>query len=399
MLKNRITFSVLLISSILLAYFNPNFISSVFFHSMVYIIVLSLVHLLYSYITIKISQNLELNIVEHGQSVRFKCQIYNEGFLPTSSIKINFLYNSNMFKGQLEPHFFALHGGKSKRFEYNLSCKYRGVYTVGVETLEIVDILNIFKVKVRNIEARNVTVLPKVSQLPNFTLEPKAESYMKSISSISAEGANSLVDVRKFEQGDQIKHIHWKLSARHNELLVRNLERSAQNSTLVFLDTSKGKYNFTKSIIVEDKLMEAMVSVVNQCLIQHHIIEVNYHNYYAISKTYSNKDAFTDFFIDVSKLSFSQSKSIKFILDDYFNVQHYNQNLWGKDVFLFTCHPELLENESTILKIMSSNCTIHIVSCSYNDNKSECYRASNGIYYYNLSPSSNLQDIFVRRLK
>ena len=399
MLRNRIVFGILIISSTLLVYYRPNLITSIFFHTVVYIIILSFIHLLYTFLKVKVGQTLEPNIVEHGSTSMYKCSVHNESLLPSSAVNIDFLFNSDMFKGQLEPQTFALKAGRAKEFDFDLSCNYRGVYSVGIETLEVVDFLNIFKLRFKNIESKNITVLPKVTQLLNFSIPPKAESDIKAVSSITAEGANSMVDIRKFEQGDPLKHIHWKLSARYDELLVRNLERSAQNSTLIFLDTSKGIYDFAKNIIVEDKLMEALVSVVNQCLFQHHIIQFNYFAFSPISLIYSSKEDFSEFFNTVAKLSFGQSTSIKSLVDGYFESQHFSQNLWGKDVFMFTCHPEQLDQQNTIQKLLGHNCSVNIVSSTYTQKETGAYRTSEGIYYYNLSPESDIEDIFVRSIE
>ncbi len=396
MVRNRIIYGILFIGSTLLVYYEPNLITSIFFHTVLYLMILSSAHLIYSYIKVKVGQNLNPVVVEHGQETDYFCTIYNEGSVPTSIITVNFLFHSSMFKGQLFPKTFTLAKKKNRPFRFHLSCRYRGVYAVGIDYLEIYDILNIFKLRIRNIEAKNVTVLPKVTQLLNFNLSPKAESDIKSTSNIRSIDANSLVDVRAYEPGDAIKRIHWKLSARHNEVLVRNLERSAQNSTLVFLDTSKGNYSFEKNIIVEDKLMEALVSIVNHRLKRNNPVEFIYYNYEAKNIKYSQKEDFHDFFSSAAQLSFWHSKSVKSIIDDYFIEQYYNQNLHGKDVFVFTCHPEQLENQAIIHKLLGNQCTVHIVSSSYDDNREGAYRSSEGIFYYDLTPSSSLQDIFVR---
>ncbi|MBN2878764.1 MAG: DUF58 domain-containing protein [Clostridia bacterium] len=399
MLRNRIVYSCLLVGSSLLAYYLPNIITSIFFHTILFILFISLAHLAYSYAVVKVSQKLEPSVVEHGEKATYTCRIHNEGFLPTCALTINFLFSETMFKDQLEKKSFSLPPGVSSNYEYSLFCRYRGVYSVGIDTMEVTDLLNVFRVKITNIESKNITVLPKITQLPYFVLSPKAESDVMVSSSMSAESANSLVDVRRFEQGDALKHIHWKLSARHNQLLVRNMERSAQNSTLIFLDTSKGKYSFEKNLIIEDKLMEALVSVVNQCIIQKHIIEINYHEFAEVRTVCKNREDFRDFFNKAANLSFMHKVNIKSSVDSYLSDLDYKNNLFGKDIFIFTSHLALLDNLSEIKKQMGTSCALHIVSCSFNKDSEGSYRTSDGIYYYNLSPGSDLQDIFIRSIK
>lgn len=396
MLRNRIIFSILLVGSSLLVYYIPNYITSLFFHTTVFLMLFSFFHLFYCYIKITASQKITPTIVEHSQKTKYICSIYNETIIPFSSITIDFLFHSSMFKDQLKPVSFSVMPHESRIFSYDLTCKYRGVYSVGIDTLEMRDSLNILSFKVRNLENRNITVLPKVTSLPNYNLMPRAHSDFKSSAGISAEGADSLVDVRSFEQGDSIKHIHWKLSAHHDELLVRNLERSSENSTLVFLDTSKGVLGFEENTIVEDKLMEAYVSIVNQCILKNHIIELNYFSFGMKNFIYNSREDFHEFFINSAKVTFWNDESIRKILEQYFTFNHPQQNLWGKDVFIFTCNQSKIENHAILRRLLSNHCSVNIVSSTHTYEKERIYRSNEGINYYVLTPSSEIDTIFVR---
>ena len=54
----------------------------------------------------------------------------------------------------------------------------------------------------------------------------------------ATEDINSPSDVRTYAPGDPMKKIHWKLSLRKRELLVRRFEEPALPDALVLMDQS-----------------------------------------------------------------------------------------------------------------------------------------------------------------
>lgn len=364
---------------------------------MVYLLLFLLIHLFYSYRKITVNQRLVPAMVEHGHTSNYTCSFDNEGLLPTSIIIVRFLYENDMFKDQLKEQVFTLRGHRNKEFEYTLTFNYRGLYSVGIDTVEIADMLHIFKVKMRNIKSQKVTVLPKVTDLPKFDLTPRMESAIKAAYSKDDRDATSLTDVRKFENGDAIKHIHWKLSARHNELLVRNFERSSQSPALMFLDTEKNGESFAKNIIAEDKLLEALVSIVHQRLINNHRVEVVYSEESIAALQYMYKEDFKDFFTTIANVVFDYNKGISALIDEYFSNKFNKRELKDKDIFIFTCNEHDFEENALIRHLLANHCSVHIVFSTDNIKFRETYRSQAGIYYYNLIPSSNIKNVFVRR--
>ena len=55
----------------------------------------------------------------------------------------------------------------------------------------------------------------------------------------AAEDTSSPEDNRAYRQGDPLKRVHWKLSARRRELIVRRFETPAPPDTLVLLDCTQ----------------------------------------------------------------------------------------------------------------------------------------------------------------
>ena len=74
---------------------------------------------------------------------------------------------------------------------------------------------------------------------------------------LSPEDNASPSGIRAWQDGDSMKNIHWKLSARRRELLVRTFEESARPDVLILMDCAP--VNALRSHIrtIEDVLCEA----------------------------------------------------------------------------------------------------------------------------------------------
>jgi uncharacterized protein (DUF58 family) len=85
-------------------------------------------------------------------------------------------------------------------------------------------------------------------------------------------------DLRPYQQGDSIKKIHWKASAKQEELLVKNFEPKADTHVVIFLNSSASSYINDKDELIEDKGVEATLSIVNYCLCQSVKVSLYYEN-------------------------------------------------------------------------------------------------------------------------
>ena len=80
------------------------------------------------------------------------------------------------------------------------------------------------------------------------------------------EDPSSPNDFRAYQQGDPLKRIHWKMSARKRELIVKQFEEPALPDALVMLDTSPPQLAEgmpeDQSAFLKDALLETAASVV-----------------------------------------------------------------------------------------------------------------------------------------
>lgn len=88
----------------------------------------------------------------------------------------------------------------------------------------------------------DVEIGPATSEiaLPEFLGRVEGPGERRSRPPRAGHGIDFL-NVREYRQGDRIRHVHWRATARHDELLVREFEAEGHTTILVALDV-QGTY-------------------------------------------------------------------------------------------------------------------------------------------------------------
>ena len=112
----------------------------------------------------------------------------------------------------------------------------RGRYTLGPVVVELQEPLGLFRVR-RVIQAEPaLTVYPRAVPVDDLPVLPRQPFGRQRVDTRAWQDPSSLADVRPFQPGDNPKHIHWKVSARLNELHVKEFDLRATTDCFLFLD-------------------------------------------------------------------------------------------------------------------------------------------------------------------
>ena len=134
-------------------------------------------------------------------------------------MKINFKV-TNIFTGQKKRLKF-LYSGYLKNPHYlknNAVTKNCGYLEIKAKYCKVYDLLGIFFIPVKLNCTADVIVNPK-AEVPSVL--PDSE-HMKIIGyKPKTSGFAEEYELRNYHNGDSLKNIHWKISARHNELIVK----------------------------------------------------------------------------------------------------------------------------------------------------------------------------------
>ncbi len=179
-----------------------------------------------------------------------------------------------------------------------VSCRRRGYYQAGEVKLYIRDIFNIFSLHKTIVTPLSFKVYPKITPLKSFKIQ--ASQYMGEliVKDPLFQDYSSLSDLRTYQEGDPIKKIHWKASAKSDDLIVKNYEERGDNEVVLVIDSNKESYAGDKEYWIEDKLVETCATIVDYCLKQNINVTLYQQQHDNIIETKGNNPGLLKKFMD-----------------------------------------------------------------------------------------------------
>lgn len=230
-----------------------------------YISLLLLLLLAYSWVsclwargTAYCRQRLSAGMVHRGESAQLFLQAGHRCPLPIAPLHGEYLYAAQQGECLFPAAPFHAH---ERRLP--LSARHVGRFDACVSCLVVSDLFGLFEMKKRPAQAPDgLIVLPRPFDIdkPRVTAGDDGAAALAR----TQEDYNAPEDVRSYRPGDAMKRIHWKLSSRKRELLVRRFEMPAPPDTLLLLDCSRplGGENIPEGReCLRDALCETAVAV------------------------------------------------------------------------------------------------------------------------------------------
>jgi hypothetical protein len=263
MKRNRIILLIAMISSLIFTSFVGGPLSYALLYTIFLLPVVSFFYMLYVYFRFKVYQSIEGSSVVKGEGINYKYNLTNEDFIYYKGFKISFLLDYSKVIVENFQEEVSLHPGDQHERSGQLTCLYRGDYKVGIESIVIKDLLGLFSMTMDKPSTISARVYPLIVQSPTLSaLDFDEDSKTVPFSSTLQK---ELLDneMSKYTQGDEPKRVNWKVSAKQNELYVRNYTDNPKEKMLVFLDTLSIIEQIGDRIILEDALLETTLAILN----------------------------------------------------------------------------------------------------------------------------------------
>lgn len=175
------------------------------------------------------------------------------------------LYISDLFgdTDSLKRIPFTISGGETVPFDLGMDLSHVGLYSVGLDHLEIWDTFGIFKTKVPISGRFTACVTPRIRPMEEVTVTEEVLAEASTDTRVTVVGGTDYTGVREYVQGDPMKQIHWKLSAHSREYMTKLQESSRQQEFSVILDFA-GEENGDSEQLMElnDCLIETALSLI-----------------------------------------------------------------------------------------------------------------------------------------
>ncbi len=189
----------------------------------------SLVSILLLRSTLRVETELKERQVIRGDRLHITVSVSQKCPFPAGACVLTVLKG-----GQEEDTPFVLHPLREDLMDCTLVSSHVGTFFYGASRLSVTDLFSLFRVCVRPPEVPRAAVLPRSFEIEKigFLLSGEGRTALAR----TQEDPTSPEDVRAYAPGDPLKRVHWKLSARKQEVLVRRFETPAPPDTLILVD-------------------------------------------------------------------------------------------------------------------------------------------------------------------
>ena len=211
---------------------------------------------------LKIKVHCDSPVTERGKAAAIKISLYNRSFLPVSSCAVKIRYTvSAPFEEELPFVHTAsvpLGGRTSETVSLNFLPKHCGAVSVTVRSVRLRDLMGITSVRKKVGFSTLITVLPAILPVSHSIESNYVYSAESSVFSREKPGddPSEIFMLREYRDGDRHNLIHWKLSGRSDNFIVRELSKPVGSRILIMADTGS-----CRSAEGADRVLEAAASL------------------------------------------------------------------------------------------------------------------------------------------
>lgn len=274
MLRNKLVYLLsLIIAGFFAILYNEYFIGIIFLVAVLLpFILLGIV----IYSTSKILIKLDTTTLSVGKEeyLNLTVSIKNRSVFPISRMDL-FIQYYNEFSGEIKKE--NLQVTLDQKSTQNVSCqitsRYCGNLLFQVKSIRLYDYFHIWSIHKKIGQSIHVIVMPETYEMPgDMITENPAVIVDSDIFSEykSGDDPSEIFGIREYREGDKPNRIHWKLSYKQDQLMIKEFSDPIKDFIAVIVELNCGERHESRLEVV-DGLLDCVMSVSYHLLINEHI--------------------------------------------------------------------------------------------------------------------------------
>ncbi len=189
--------------------------------------------------------------------------INNRSILPIGKAEVRIEYY-NLFSNQITSFdlFVPIQARNSQRVTFQLNSRFCGIINIRTVYINIFDPLRIFRFRIGKGISAQISVMPEgheINGTVNYTDRVNEESSMFSENK-PGDDPSEVFDLREYIPGDKLNRIHWKLSSKKDDFIVKDYSLPIDVPSTIFLNL-KCYEDSEYTLPVFDTLIETLISL------------------------------------------------------------------------------------------------------------------------------------------
>ena len=333
MIKNRLVYGFMIVMSLISLGISGNRGSYIMLMALIILAVISAALAFVASLELDTEQSLSHDIVMKNEPVQYRAGIQSRYF-SVATLHINYKKLPESVSFEPEGYSFELFGKAKVALSAEVISKYRGVYEIGIDSVEIRDFLKLFRFKKDVYNTAHVTICPNIVTFRDELFLVAPSELTGTSHNMSTEDYSTVSDIRPFNHSDSMKKIHWKLSAKKNELMVKSYDITNNTASVIIVDNRLTPDMVPEKDALEDMLIEMSVSIVKHNLSQNQSVILNYMENTPAKLQGSTTSGFDKMYFACASIVMD-AESIDDILDEY-----YNPNFALSAIYVLTIDPD-----------------------------------------------------------
>lgn len=370
MRKYRILFLCLWVLSLAAISVYGGVVSYGFFFGVSLLPVVSLTYIACVYFRFKIYQELGSRNMVCGQPEDYSFILQNESSFAFSGVSVSLFSDFSYVEelpGSLE---YELLPGDRFTYKTRLVCRYRGEYEVGIKEVVVTDFLRLFRLHYANPGTIKAVVRPKLVQIEELK---GMEEFQAPLQREILSGEEPDILVRDYIEGDPLKQIHWKASARQGKLLTRTRTGEEKQGISLFCDMTRYGRTAAEFLPLENKMLETLLALGYFFARRDMGFSACYRQKEPVRKPVRNIQDFDEFYQNVSTVVFGENGDIPNLVGQV-SAQG---GLWDNKVVFFVIHKLDMRMMETMQKLSAGGIVVVVYAVTDRDVR-EYIRLSGG---------------------
>jgi hypothetical protein len=258
MFKYRVVYFIVLLASIAFYLFYSGYLS---FFTMAAVLLLPLASRVMTMIAVhhtRVRFDIKEPCVGKEEDIVLDIVFENHSIFPIAQAGMTFCCTNSLCGESQQDSFFMPVGARTEQAaEYGMKSKYCGKIVMELSSVNCYDYLGIFTLKRKTEAKAEAFVLPQIQPL-DIEIDTAVNFYAES-NTYSAEkpgdDPSEIFDIRPYRSGDSLKSIHWKLSSKADELMVKEFSMPMDSSVLLLAEL------MAPTIEALDLIVETLISL------------------------------------------------------------------------------------------------------------------------------------------
>lgn len=235
------------------------------------LLAISLVNALCGFCTLRIHLSTDRTQVLRCEAATLRVSAFAFAPLPLAPLQFDFLSSD----GEGEYTIFYRHP-YVRAFSFDEECVFEhvGTFEYGIPRVKVSDIFGIFRFTRRVHLLDSMLVLPLAGDAEPMPFSAGDEMDVQ-LEKRARDDATMPSDVRPYQQGDELKRVHWKLSLRKQQLMVRTFEVPARPDALILMDCAQPDApDMQTALFLRDLVCESAISLAQAQLDAGHAVHM-----------------------------------------------------------------------------------------------------------------------------